>query len=284
MTARSSTVLMFGETALSVEVVTPAVAARWLTANACNRRLREPIVRQYERDMLAGKWVMKPVPICFDPDAKLGNGQHTLNAIVSSGVAQECLVARQVSREAIAFMDMGLRRSINDVAHFLGEDINSRKAAIARMVVYGPSDHRAKWRSFHELLDAYIANAAAIEWVLAQCPKQAGFSAPVLGVVVRAAYNADQARLQRFLHVLLSGVTTDQTESAAIRLRDCSRSMRSAGTAEARIDLFRKAQAALACFLRGEPMRRLYATEREIFPAPPDGASFTVAIDAERAS
>ena len=256
--------LKYGQMTLTVEMVTPAIAKKWLDQNTGNRRLRDTAVDQYARDMTADNWERKPVAVCFDDTGKLGNGQHTLNAIVKSGKAQELLVARNVPRKAIAMMDRGLVRTLNDVANFLGAEIESRRAGVARILKWGPRDQGAK--SFDELLEAYQDHAEVIDLVCAVAPKTAGMNAAMLAVCAKAAYTRDHAKIQRFLQVLRTGMVDGEHESAAIRLRDFGRSLRGANSQALREETYNKTMSALSHFLDGKPMTKLYGTPADLFP------------------
>ena len=249
---------------LTVETVTPALAARWLETNTINRALQKGTVAVYTRDMKLGDWHQKPVAICFDENGALGNGQHTLTAIAQSGCAQEMLIAREVPRKSIAFMDVGLRRSISDVAHFLGEDFKGRTSAVTRVVAFGLAPQR---RSFDEIFDAYLLHKEVIDFVLDGRPKAVCFAAPVLAVCAKAAYTQDKEKILRFLEILQTGVVVDSSESAAIRLRDFLRGRSSAG-AGAGQEAYRKTQSSLAAFLKGIPLAKIYGTADEVFPIP----------------
>jgi hypothetical protein len=261
------TTMNYGDMILTVELFTPAYAQAVLnTTNTKNRRIRPAIVAQYARDMLAGKWVRKPVAICFNKDGLNGNGQHTLNAIVQSGCAQELLVARNCSDESIAIMDQGLRRTISDVSHFVGVDLSSREASVVRVVKFGPSD--VATRSFAELFDLYMTHREMITWVCGISPRRAGFSASTLAVMVRAAYTRDIKRIDRFAEVLRTGVVESECDTAAIRLRDYCARQRGGGGMSLRVDIYRRSQSALHSFLQHKPMSKLYGTESEFFPLP----------------
>lgn len=256
--------LKYGPMTLTVEMVTPAIAKKWLDQNSGNRRLREPTVAQYSRDMDAENWERKPVAVCFDDDGKLGNGQHTLSAIAKSGKAQELLVARNVPRKAIAMMDRGLVRTLTDVARFLGSEVESRRAGVARILKWGPRDRSAK--SFDELLEAYQDHADVIDFVCAAAPKTAGMNAPMLAVCAKAAYTRDRVRIRRFLEVMRDGLVEGEHESAAIRLRDFGRSLRGANSESLRQETYNKTMSALHNFLNGTPMSKLYGTAVDLFP------------------
>lgn len=250
---------------LTVETVTPGIAAKWLQANDCNRRIRAADVARYERAMLRGEWQCKPLAVCFDDQGRLGNGQHTLSAITKSGVSQQLLVARNCSRDQIASMDMGRARTINDIAHFIGAEITSKKASVAKVIVFGPTEVGAK--SFQELFEAYQKHSDKIEMVLENTPKKSGFSAPVLAVCVKAMYHHESRNVMRFLEIMSTGIVHGPHEEAAIRLRDLCNSVR-AGTTSARVEIYQKAMSALQYFLEGRRMSKLYGTCDDLFPCP----------------
>lgn len=259
--------MRYGDMFLTVETVSPELAAAWLKSNGSNRRARESVIRQYARDMTAGGWVRKPLAICFTSDGVLGNGQHTLSAICRSGMAQELLIARNVPAEAIAAMDRGVRRTVSDVARFLGREIDSQGASVARAVEFGPADQAS--RSFDELFATYQKHQDAIAFVIEHAAKkQAGFSAPILAVCARAYYTKDRDRIAQFLKVIQTGVGNGPEDSAAIRIRDLAKSLAGHSSSANRIELYQKTQSTLVHFLARKPMTKVYGFEKEQFPVP----------------
>lgn len=262
--------MKYGQMSITVETVTPAMARRWLNNNDRNRRFRPHVADQYARDMLAGNWHRKPVAICFDEEEQLGNGQHTLTAIVQSNTPQDLLIARNVPRKAIAFMDMGLKRTVSDIAMFVGESMETRKASIARVIRWGPRDTSSK--TFDELLDTYQMHREVIDWVVDNSPTS-GANGAMLAVCAKAAYTCDRVKIQRFLTVIRTGVVDGDHESAAIRLRDFTRGLRGAGSQSVREDTYNKTMAALSTFLDGRPAHRIYGTALDLFPIPSRNAT-----------
>lgn len=251
---------------LTVEMVTPEIAADWLKSNKANRRLRTRVYKGYARAMEKGNWHAKPVALCFKKDGTIGNGQHTLHAIVESKKPQLLLIARNVSDEAIASMDVGLTRSITDIANFLQTDMGKSQAAIARILEYGVQD--TERRSWEEVYSAYRKHEDAIDFALGNSrEKQIGMNAAVLSVVARAWHTQDRNRVAEFLRVLDTGVCHGDADTAAIRLRDFLRSIRGSST-KLRLESYRKTQSALWSFLQYQPMTKVYGTERELFPIP----------------
>lgn len=252
---------------ITVEKVTPARAAEFLKRNAVNRRMRMDAVNAYSRDMENGTWVFKPLAICFDTDGHLGNGQHTLTAIVKSGVEQWLMIARNVPRASIAAMDAGVTRTITDIAHFLGEEaMNSRKAAVAKAIAFGIGD--GKRRSFQETFDAYREHRDAIDFACNLPQKVAGLSAPLLTPCARAWYSRDRVKVARFIEVFRTGIPDGPHESAAMKIRDFYMRRGRLHSKEVRVELYKKTEAALVSFLSEIPMTKVYGMESEQFPVP----------------
>ncbi len=261
---RMSSNLQYENMTLTVELVTPAIAKRWLERNDTNRRLRARYVAMYAQDMQAGNWYAKPLAVCFDRDSQLGNGQHTLHAIIASGKQQNLLVARGCTKEQIAAMDVGLKRSVSDIAHFLDVDIDNRRAALAKIMKWGIEEKAT--HSFAEVYEAYVENEEAICFVIERTQsKVTGLNASTLSVVALAYRSRNRDDLARFLEVLVTGVTKEPRDQTVIRLRDFCRSLRGAATKEVRIDIHKRTTAALEAFLSGKALTKLYGTKRNVF-------------------
>jgi len=256
----------YGNMRLTVETVTPSIAEKWMQTNDCNRRIRTGDVARYARAMTRGEWEAKPLAVCFDQDGRLGNGQHTLSAIIQSGKAQPLLVARGCTKQQIAAMDMGRARTVTDVANFIGAEVTSKKAAVARVVVFGPTDGVP--RSFQELFEAYEIHRENIDKVVDVAPRKAGFSAAVLAVCVKAMHQHDHEIVLRFLEIMRTGVIAGPHEEAAIRLRDMCLSARLGSSYQIKQEIYGKACNALFAFVNRKPLPRLYAASSDLFALP----------------
>lgn len=136
MSALNAAVLdMQYEPTVSIETITPADAAKMLESNKENRRLRIRLVRQYARDLAQGRWTDNNDAICFTADGRLINGQHRLEAVVSSGQPMRALVARGVSDEAQHQMDAGARRTASDALQLTGHTYAPLLAAAAKTAI-----------------------------------------------------------------------------------------------------------------------------------------------------
>lgn len=249
-----------------VMLVTPEIAANMLARNQTNRKIRRHIVDQYVNDMREARWRPSLMPVCITPEGNTANGGHRLTAIVQSGFSQWLLIAYNVLPETIAMQDIGLKRSLRDIGKFLGKDLTTTQAAIAKLIEHGPRSPKSV--SFLEAFNTYCDHSEAIDWVAEKTRShRVGISAPILAVVAKAWYLYPHNILEDFLQVLITGVATRGVQdTAAIRLRDYARSC-GAGE-QARIGLYKRAQFALKHFIDGKPIRALYGTDTDYFPLP----------------
>ena len=72
-------------------LVTPVMAAQWLSDNPHNRAIREERVLELSEKIHQGNWKPNPPIEVFDT-GRLWNGQHRLSAIVRTGIAVEMRV------------------------------------------------------------------------------------------------------------------------------------------------------------------------------------------------
>ena len=251
--------------------VDPELAKKFLERNLDNRKLRTSVVAKYACDMSDGKWQMTPTAICFDCDGKLGNGQHTLNAIVNSGNSQYLLIAYNVPRESIAMMDVGLTRTFQDIAHFVGKDLDSPSAAIAKIMKFGyPANSSKTALSFETVYGVYQQHKDAIDFAIlaTNAAKVTGVNAITRSVVAMAWYTQDRKRLSEFLECLKTGVTNGKGDTAALRLRDLFMKGGLSVGGSQRIEMFHKTKSALEHFLSRKPISKLYGTDKNLFPYP----------------
>lgn len=95
-----------------IESYSPSRAKHYLdTCNRNNRPINRERVRLYAAEMTAGRWRLNPQGIAFDRSGQLLNGQHTLAAVVASGVTLDLYTHHQVLPDAQGVMDQGLPRT-----------------------------------------------------------------------------------------------------------------------------------------------------------------------------
>lgn len=106
--------------AITSEVVdvTPAIAERWLKKNAeDNRPISWPRVEMFATDMREGNWVLTHQGICFNAEGFLVDGQHRLQAVLSSQATVKMLVFKNPAGKYSDPLDRGKPRSIATILH-----------------------------------------------------------------------------------------------------------------------------------------------------------------------
>ena len=89
---------------MTVEKITPEIAAEYLKVNVKNyRKLQRPVMKRYAEDMKAGRWELNGEPIVFDNNGMLKNGQHRLAAVILAGATVEMVVVRGVDESVTAY-------------------------------------------------------------------------------------------------------------------------------------------------------------------------------------
>ena len=132
------------------EVVTPEVASQYLRANIVNRKLRPTVVKRYEEEMRQNSWTLTSDAIAFDEDGNLIQGQHRLNAVVKTGLAQVFWVARNMPNDSRQNLDSGSKRELHDRLTIAGHKI-SRTVGSTCIMLISPgriqtsSDLPAQW-------------------------------------------------------------------------------------------------------------------------------------------
>jgi hypothetical protein len=109
------------ERSVSVEWITPALAAEYLTHNIANNRRPKPTrIAAYTRDIQNGNWLFTGEAIKFDIHGHLVDGQNRLHAIINADMPAEVLVIRGLTPEAVNVLDSGMSRSGADAITISG--------------------------------------------------------------------------------------------------------------------------------------------------------------------
>lgn len=96
---------------ISIERITPAIAAKMLETNVHNRDPKREAIAKSIRD---GKWKLNGATIVFDPNGILRDGQNRLMACVKANMPIDTIVVRGVVSEAQITMDTGVKRALVD--------------------------------------------------------------------------------------------------------------------------------------------------------------------------
>lgn len=249
---------------LTIETISPKQAEKYLQFNSNNRPLRKSLVNQYAKDMASGRWKLTHQGVAFNCDGTLLDGQHRLAAIVESKASVQMLVARGVQSSSQLVMDDHARRSAADALSLTRkEKITSKQIAIIRACIEG-NRRGVSRETKQQLADIVGVFRPAIEFVEGKMPtNQKGVtSAPIKAAIVLAWYYVqDIDRLGAFCDVLTGrNLPGGNSDRAAFLLREwCFRNGMS-GSTTVRDEAMRKAQRAIAAFVAGEEITKLYGT------------------------
>lgn len=117
---------------ITIETVTPEIAARLLGTMNGNRPLKQRIVQRYAREMIAGKWAVNGEAIKVTAAGRLIDGQHRLNAVLMAKVPVKMCVVRGVDDAAIITLDTGVGRSFYDAGVIAGHSYAQAVGPIIR--------------------------------------------------------------------------------------------------------------------------------------------------------
>ena len=257
------------QTSMSRMVVTPAMAENWLAhANTNNRRISDAHVRRLARDMTNGDWVLTHEGVAFDPSGVLLDGQHRLRAIVYSQTPIELNVWRNVTREALMAIDSGRTRSVGDILHLSGNHgrTGNREMSILRSMLGGLTG--AVTLTPSQASVELSRHATAIAFSLDALPNQKQVANAITrAVIARAYYSADHCKITEFCMMLRTGVVPTNDAISVVILRQYLFDNPTTSTQSRRIR-YAKTERALAAFLTGTQISRLYAVTEERFPLP----------------
>ncbi len=251
----------------------PDLATRWLEGNTHNRPVKQGLVDRFVRDMKAGNWRLTHQGIAFDVNGVLIDGQHRLWAVVLSGVPVQLRVFFNEPIENMKAVDIGQTRSNFDVLHLSGEagPITVSHLATLRAMLAGDSSQTRRL-TVSEEADLMIKHAAAVNFAmehLGTCRFRGVATATIRGIVARAYYSANHAKLVHFCDVLKTGGSPDEEDAPVVLLWQFLVGNAGAGKAGAvRRVRYAKAERGLMAYLRGERIQHLRAVGSELFPLP----------------
>lgn len=121
----------------AVELIGPERARQMLLKLNNPRPLSQATVDNYVDVMRRKDWAFNGDPIRFNEDGALIDGQHRLQAIIKSGVAQKMLVIHGLGDDTFETIDVGKKRSHGDLLAICGHTDGVMLGAMARgLIIY----------------------------------------------------------------------------------------------------------------------------------------------------
>jgi hypothetical protein len=117
----------------TIETITPQLAGFYLQKNTKNnRKVTKKTVGNYAADMMSGNWRLSPDCIAFDEDDNLINGQHRMEAVISSGKPVKFGVLRRFPKDSMECFDIGKRRQMHERLTISGIPMTQSECSIVR--------------------------------------------------------------------------------------------------------------------------------------------------------
>src|SRR5262245_47463552 len=260
-------------------LVTPEMAMEWVTGKTHNRGIHQHHVRKFERLLQAGDFKLTPQGIIISTDGRLIDGQHRLLAIINTGIAVNMVVTYGWYESVQANIDQGLIRTAVDIWNIRNPDSPSTayRMAAARRMVMGTRARQASSITNPELIAFCEQHDKALDFAISEAllGKRPRYVAPagVAAVIARASYHEPHGRLCEFGAVMVgTRLPEGDQDSGAYLLREwLIAGMPAHGTAvriAKDLQVYMKAQRALAAFLAHERLRALYPQQDEQWALP----------------
>lgn len=119
---------------VSIEYITPDVAAEMLRLNTANRPLRRDWVSGIAAAMQRGAWKFNGDAIRITSSNVLADGQHRLAAVVKTGLPMRAVVVLGLDPTAFPTIDTGAKRTAANMLAVNGEKHYSSLAAACKVM------------------------------------------------------------------------------------------------------------------------------------------------------
>lgn len=263
-----------------IEVITPAVAKRWLEKNDGNRPLNQAHVDFLVREMKHDNFRLTGDTIKFSKSDKLIDGQHRLTAVVISQKTIQSYVVWGLEDRVFEVLDTGRNRQAGDVLGINGcQDPNNMAAMIKYMMGLKKGKHKEisfrggnskmsntdvneYYKKHQESLEASLLAASKAKCQLMTKSKLAGWHYYLKSL---AAGDADQ-----FIQSIGDGANLGKTSPIyVLREKLTADKLRTNGLAMQENHKAALIIKAWNAFRKSKPMTRLsYDATKEDFPKP----------------
>lgn len=240
-------------------LVSPEMASQLLEWNKNPRKkIMQTVVDRYCADMVAGEWNDNSSAIAIDYNGFMHNGQHRISAVIQLGRPQRFWFTFQTLVSAREDEDTGApRKPAVQIEQKLNNRIGNKLPAICRAAMRGVSG-TTKRISSAQLAEFAELYGAEIEWLERVCPT---YRSDILGAFLKAILWYGTERMEPFLK-RFGDVLFDSKEDPARLLHAVAKGIRGN---RARVNLYRKAIAAVHYHISGRRVSKLIERESDLF-------------------
>lgn len=252
--------------------VSPELAKTFLSRNLeSNRKLNQARIKSYVKRMHLGEWKLSE-PLKFNANGDLFDGQHRLHAVIAANISVPFVVLKGYPIESMSCVDIGMTRSLANVAAIEGIHITPLQAGIA--VVMQSTITRlasAALNTPQERINLYLHHKEAVDLASRVAGKSSITHASIRAAIAKAYYYEDRERLVQFIRVLDTGFPVNGLEdNAAIAMRTIfirgKQTKSNAG--DGRLVLFRQALTAVKLFCKGKDTKVIREAGKDLYPLP----------------
>lgn len=262
----------FGKITTQWEFISQRTACLYLEANKGNRNFIQRYSDRLGIDLQSALWQTTHEGIAFSDTGKLIDGQHRLNAIAKTGVGVVMLVTRGLDEKAVEAINRGKLRTLAHALQISGYTYaDNRTVAIARQMIAGVAGINSILIT-DALIKKFIdANLEAITFARSLNREKTG-PAAVAAAIARAYYHAQIERLARFPDAMSDTISRDNLQPGDASARVLKKSISTIATTgwTAGLSIYRKTQNALRAYLDGRDLTKVYESDKDLFPLPPE--------------
>jgi hypothetical protein len=149
-----------------VITLTPVEARRLLQRNTKNRKFNETTVKNYVKEMQAGRWKENGESIIIDSSGIVKDGQHRLMACIESNYSFNVVMVTDVNSDVMHTIDIGKNRTFKDVLELNNFKYASLMAStVTRIIKYNKNK-----KTIYNLdrntssTNNYISNSFALDY------------------------------------------------------------------------------------------------------------------------
>lgn len=268
---------VMGDYVVMVLDITPEIAKHFITHNSKNRTVKTSAVNLYSSDIKDGKWLSNGENIIITRDGIVRDGQHRLLACIKANCTLRHTMVTVVNNEDANNYDLGVPRSVSDIATIRGKDsvIYKSKLVTAAFNCAINAAFAGKKKMTKPSVELEIENhEEAAEFIYynmaSRKPNELGVQrAPVVATVLNAYLNGvDKDVLICFCRKLYTGMNINEEDNVIKRLSNKLGKMVGGGKRHTD-EAYSYAQQALFAYVNNMPNKRLSSdTNKEYYAYP----------------
>lgn len=250
---------------VKIETITPERAKALLNNNLGNRTMSAQVVKKYASDMKENKWELNGDSISISKNGVLKNGQHRLSACVMANMPFTTVVAYDVD-EDVKQIDRGYKRSLSNILEMCGYEKELRRSVTVGGIkaIITTTSIKFSDAQFIKVLDYMREYCYSVSKYLTGSTPLSSKAGCYAAAIVSMFYGINEKILKEFFQIVDTGFAKNQSQFAAIVLRNYLTNKPAGGGAGQIKELYIFALQAIKDFSNGVPRKKAYRTDVEV--------------------